>query len=80
MATESKRCPECGKGELIDITYWEGSPPDVQEPVQLSDTRQVESYTCGHEVAGPSLDEAASGNEELQVEHRQSAETAERLL
>ena len=78
MSTETRRCPECGEGVLVDIKYWEGSDPDeIGEPVQLGDTRQLEAYSCGHEVVGPSLEEVASGNDELQVEHRQSQDTAD---
>jgi hypothetical protein len=73
---ESKRCPTCGKGRLIDITFREGpQPPGVDEPLQTADTQQVESYSCGHEVFGPRLDETAAGTDELEVERRGSDET-----
>lgn len=78
MSTESRRCPICGEGTFLDIKYWAGSDAEeIGEPIQLGDTRQVEAYSCGHEVGGPSLEEVASGNEDLQVEHRQSQETTE---
>jgi hypothetical protein len=76
---EAKRCPVCGQGTLVEITYREDSPmePEAGEPIQTGESRQVESYSCGHEVRGPRLDESAAGTDELQVERRQTDETAE---
>ncbi len=75
---KSRRCPECGRGDLLEISYREGSgAADV--PIQESDTRQVESYSCGHEIAGPALDRSAAGTEGLQVERRHSEETPDPL-
>ena len=75
--TEEKRCPQCGRGVLVDLTFREGSPDDVAEPIQTADTRQVETYSCGHEVVGPKLDRSATRDGALEVEHRTSEETAE---
>lgn len=62
----------------MDILFVEGSPAgEIGEEVQLSDTRQVEAYSCGHEVVGPSLEEGASATEALEVEHRSSEETSD---
>jgi hypothetical protein len=72
---DDKRCPVCGRGELVDILYTEGSSPE--EPKQGSDTRQVETYSCGHERIGARLDEAASPDSDLEVEHRTTQETAD---
>ncbi len=73
---ESKRCPICGRGRLVDITFREGPQHEgVDEEIQTADTRQVETYTCGHEVPGPRLDETAAGTDDLQVERRESDET-----
>jgi uncharacterized protein (DUF983 family) len=73
---ESKRCPICGQGRLVDITFREGPQHDAAgEEIQTADTRQVETYSCGHEVLGPRLDETAAGTDELQVERRESDET-----
>jgi hypothetical protein len=70
---ESKRCPVCGAGTLVDITFREGpQPDDVDEEIQTGDTRQVETYSCGHEVIGPRLDQTAAGTDELHVERRRS--------
>ncbi len=71
----TKRCPECGKGELKDVLFLEGSTEGAGEEIQESDTRQVEVYSCGHEVVGPRLDQAAHTTDELEVERRQSDET-----
>lgn len=73
---ESKRCPICGQGRLVDITFREGPQPgDVDEEIQTADSRQVETYSCGHESFGPRLDETAAGTDELEVERRESEET-----
>jgi hypothetical protein len=78
---ESKKCPRCGKGVLVDITYRDD--PDVavetDEAIQTSGTRQVESYSCGHEIAGPRLDRTASGSDELEAERRATEETTDPL-
>jgi hypothetical protein len=79
MAEEaaSKRCPVCGKGVLTDITFRAGpNPPGVDEPLQGADSVQVETYSCGHEAAGPPLAETAAA-EDLEVERRESDETTE---
>ena len=78
---ETHRCPVCGQGTLVEISYWEESAkePEAGEAIQEADTRQVESYSCGHEVVGPSLGESAAGTKDLEVERRQTDETAEPL-
>ncbi len=79
MASDSgsKKCPECGRGDLVDITYREGSPAEVGEEIQTSETRQVETYSCGHELIGPRLDRSAAGTSALEVERRETEETVE---
>jgi hypothetical protein len=76
-AAEPRKCPECGRGDLVEITYREGSPSDVDEDIQTADTRQVETYSCGHEVIGPSLAKSAAGTDELEAERRESKETVD---
>ena len=78
---ETKKCPVCGQGTLIEITFREGSALESEagEAIQESDTRQVESYSCGHEVMGPGLDESAAGTDDLEVERRQTEETTDPL-
>jgi hypothetical protein len=73
---EPRRCPVCGRGSLVDIAFREGSTLAEQEDIQEADTRQVETYSCGHEVRGPGLD-ATAASDDLQVERRNSDETAE---
>jgi hypothetical protein len=74
---DSKRCPECGQGVLVDITYREGpNPTGVEEELQIAQSRQVESYSCGHESIGPALDRTAA-SDHLEAERRESEDTAE---
>ena len=71
------RCPTCGHGELVDINYNEPSdvaPPDGA-PMQESDSRQIATYSCGHEVAGPRIDRADQAGPALDIERRTSDET-----
>jgi hypothetical protein len=74
---ESRTCPVCGRGRLVDITFREGSPEEVGEEIQTADTRQVETYSCGHDVPGPKLDRTAAGTEALDAERRETEETVE---
>jgi hypothetical protein len=69
------RCPICGEGTLADIAY-DALPASerTQGPEQQPDSRQVDVYTCGHQVVGERL---ATADERLDVERRESAETAE---
>jgi hypothetical protein len=75
MSDRSTTCPICGKGTLADIEYDEGRTPD-QDLQQQPESRQVDHYTCGHQVPGAAL-EAADAR--LDVERRSSEETAEPL-
>jgi hypothetical protein len=70
------RCPICGEGTLADIAYDAGGPADADVPEQQPESRQVDVYTCGHQVVGGELG-AADGR--LDVERRGSEETAEPL-
>jgi hypothetical protein len=65
--SEDVRCPICGEGTLADIDF--GGEDLVQDP----ESRQVDVYTCGHEVARAPL-EVADGDR-LDVERRTSDET-----
>jgi hypothetical protein len=71
------RCPICGQGELVDINYnqptADGPPPD--EPMQEADSRQVATYSCGHEVLGPRIDRAAQAGPAIEIERRTSEDT-----
>ena len=62
------RCPVCGDGTLADIDF------GGDENVQNTESRQVDTYTCGHEVPRAPLEVADP--DRLDVEQRTSAETA----
>ncbi len=61
------RCPICGVGTLADIDF--GGDENVQD----TESRQVDTYTCGHEVERAPLEVADA--ERLDVEQRTSGET-----
>ncbi len=61
------RCPICGVGTLADIDF--GGDANVQD----TESRQVDIYTCGHEVQRAPLEVADA--ERLDVEQRTSEET-----
>jgi hypothetical protein len=63
-------CPICGRGTLVDFAFDERPG----RPRQEADSHQVEVYSCGHEVRGPSL--ATADADRLDVERRTSEETA----
>jgi hypothetical protein len=69
------RCPVCGQGTLADIAYDAATPTD-RDPEQQPESRQVDTYTCGHKVVGAPLEAA---DDRLDVERRGSDETAEPL-
>ena len=66
--SEEVRCPVCGVGTLADIDF--GGEDLVQDP----ESRQVDVYTCGHEVERARLEVADA--DRLDVERRTSEETA----
>ncbi len=76
----SARCPVCGLGFLQSIAYRvseeELVDPDAMGVAQAPETQQVETYSCGHEVMGPRLDQTSEA-EGMEVEHRGSEETTE---
>jgi hypothetical protein len=59
----------CGEGTLADIDF------GGDDLFQHAESRQVDTYTCGHEIPRAPL-EIADGNR-LDVEQRTSEETAE---
>jgi hypothetical protein len=67
------RCPVCGRGELVDIA--DDLATASREPVQQADSRELVSYSCGHQVAGGTL--AAADEDVLAVERRTSDETVD---
>ena len=62
------RCPVCGKGTLADIDF--GGDDQFQDP----ESRQVDTYTCGHEVPRAPLEVADT--DRLDVEQRTSEEAS----
>jgi hypothetical protein len=74
MTDGSKRCPVCDEGVLVDISYMK-EPGDGDEPTQQPESREVQRFTCGHEVIGAPL--ASADAERLEVERRSSEETVE---
>jgi hypothetical protein len=67
--SEDLRCPICGVGRLRDLTYDEGAPR------QEADSRELQQFTCGHEVIGAAL--STADTTKLEVEQRQSDETVD---
>ena len=66
----SGRCPICGKGDLADVSF-DVDPGDVTvDGMQEAESRQLETYSCGHEVLGPRLESA--DQEAMTVERRSS--------
>ena len=61
----------------MDISFDAGPPSDAPAdtgvPEQGTDTRQVESYSCGHQVLGARLSQADPHH--LDVERRTSEDT-----
>jgi hypothetical protein len=75
MTERPHSCPICSRGTLADITYDEARTPE-EHLQQQPGSRQVDVYTCGHEVPGTRLEAA---DDRLDVERRNSRETAEPL-
>jgi hypothetical protein len=75
MSDRPTTCPICGNGTLADIAYNDGKAPD-EDLQQQPESRQLDVYTCGHQVPGARLEAA---DERLDVERRTSEETAEPL-
>jgi hypothetical protein len=68
--SEGDRCPVCGVGRLRDLAH--DADPDQQ---QGPGSREVQTFTCGHEVVGDRLDSADAGR--LHAERRESQDTVE---
>jgi hypothetical protein len=70
---EGLRCPKCGLGVVTDIAFDAGQQPD--EPSQDPNARQLVTYSCGHQVLGPTL--ATADAEQLAVERRAAEDTVD---
>jgi hypothetical protein len=66
---DEHRCPICGQGVLQEL----GPEADA---VQGPETRQRQTYSCGHDVAEPPL-EATARDRRLEVERRSTEDTVE---
>jgi hypothetical protein len=66
---DEHRCPVCGKGVLQEL----GPEADA---VQGPETRQRQTYSCGHDVAEPPL-EATATDHRLEVERRATEDTVD---
>lgn len=66
------RCPTCGEGTLVDVSFDLDANADA-DGSQDADSRQIETYSCGHTVVGPRL--SSADQETLTVERRTSDET-----
>ena len=62
------RCPICGEGTLADIDF------DGDDRFQDPESRQVDTYTCGHQVPRAPLEVADA--DRLDVEQRTSEEVS----
>ena len=67
------RCPVCGLGRLRDLVFDGGLPESP--PAQRAESREVQVFTCGHEVTAAALDTA--DGRQLDVERRRSDETVD---
>jgi hypothetical protein len=67
--TQDVRCPVCGVGVLVVVSY-ESEDQGDDEPKLEADSEEVRTFTCGHEVRGPGLDTA--DQDRLSVERRTS--------
>ena len=68
----SGRCPTCGEGTLVDVSFDLDANAD-SDGAQDADSRQIETYSCGHTVVGPRL--STADQDTLTVERRTSDET-----
>jgi hypothetical protein len=66
------RCPRCGEGTLVDISFDLHPADPVADGMQEAESRQIETYSCGHTVVGPRL--SSADQEAMTVERRTSDE------
>jgi hypothetical protein len=66
------RCPTCGEGTLVDVSFDLDANADA-DGSQDADSRQIETYSCGHTIVGPRL--SSADQDALTVERRTSDET-----
>ena len=75
MATGSGtgRCPTCGEGTLVDVSFDLDPTDPVADGMQEAESRQIETFSCGHTIVGPRL--SSADQEAMTVERRTSDET-----
>jgi hypothetical protein len=66
------RCPTCGEGTLVDVSFDLDANAEA-DGSQDADSRQIETYSCGHTIVGPRL--STADQDALTVERRTSDET-----
>jgi len=66
------RCPTCGEGTLVDVSFDLDANAET-DGSQDADSRQIETYSCGHTIVGPRL--STADQDALTVERRTSDET-----
>jgi hypothetical protein len=67
------RCPTCGRGRLADVSF-DVDPRDASaDGSQEAESRQLETYSCGHEVLGPML--STADQHAMTVERRTSEDS-----
>jgi len=66
------RCPTCGEGTLVDVSFDLDANAEA-DGAQDADSRQIETYSCGHTIVGPRL--STADQDALTVERRTSDET-----
>ena len=66
------RCPTCGEGTLVDVSFDLDANTEA-DGSQDADSRQIETYSCGHTIVGPRL--STADQDALTVERRTSDET-----
>ncbi len=71
--SDAGRCPRCGTGTLVDVSFDLDPADPVADGMQGAESRQVETYSCGHTVLGPRL--SSADQEAMSVERRTSDET-----
>lgn len=71
--SDAGRCPRCGEGTLIDVSFDLDPADAATDGMQEAESRQVETYSCGHTVVGPRL--SSADQEAMTVERRTSDET-----
>ena len=70
------RCPICGTGVLRDIAY-DDNPTEPTGIKQAPESREVLTFSCGHEVEAHRLDESA--RRDPNVERRESDDTVDEI-